>query len=73
MKYLRSFLIGIVFAGGVLLPLATHAFGIEVRNMICQSEPETQTEAPTEESTEKPKEKPEGEPEEEPNPEDDCD
>jgi hypothetical protein len=74
MEYLKRFFIGIVLAGSMLLSLTVHAFDIEGRNIICQSETETetQTEAPSEESTEKPKETPEGKPEEE-DPEDDCD
>ncbi len=69
---LKTFIIGLVLAGGALLPLATYAFNIEKRNIICQSESETPTEESTGESTEKPKETPEETPEEE-SPEDDCD
>ena len=75
MENLRHFFIGIVLVTGMLLSLTVHAFDIDRRDIICQSETETetQTEAPAEESTEKPeKKKPKGT-KEESNPEDDCD
>lgn len=78
MVYSRSFFIGIVLAGIMLLPMTVHAFDMNDRHIICQSETETQTqtEAPTEEATDKKKKKTkkksQGGSEEESNPEEDC-
>ena len=76
----KSIITVMVFVGGLLWSLATYAFQIGERNIICQSETETSTETSTEtttdESVDKPKKKKKKKSTDgsgESNPEEDCD
>jgi len=72
----KSIVTVMVFVGGLLLSLATYAFQIEERNVVCQSETETSTETTTDESVDKPKKKKKKKSTDESgesNPEEDCD
>ncbi|MDH5190604.1 MAG: hypothetical protein OEW89_05085 [Gammaproteobacteria bacterium] len=72
----KSIITVMVFVGGLLWSLATYAFQIGERNIICQSETETSTETTTDESVDKPKKKKKKKSTDgsgESNPEEDCD
>jgi len=72
----KSIITVMVFVGGLLWSLATYAFQIGERNIICQSETETSTETSTDESVDKPKKKKKKKSTDgsgESNPEEDCD